>query len=93
MHPSPAYRLLPDGSLIAPLFYDDLQTTYIALIIMASLFTVFARNISLSLAFLWSNTIRKKSLFYTLFLSQLLAPLSILSLLVAQFHPNLDCNL
>ncbi|KIK47315.1 hypothetical protein CY34DRAFT_799474, partial [Suillus luteus UH-Slu-Lm8-n1] len=60
---------------------------------MASLFTVFARNISLSLAFLCSNTIRKKSLFYTLFLSQLLAPLSILSLLVAQFHPSLDCNL
>lgn len=91
MHPS--YRLLPDGSIIAPLFDADLQTTYFALIIMASLFTVFARNISLSLAFLCSSTIRKKSLFYTLFLSQLLAPLSILSLLVAQFHPNIDCKL
>lgn len=93
MHPSTAYRLLPDGSLIAPLFDADLQTTYFALIIMASLFTIFARNISLSLAFLCSSTIRKKSLFYTLFLSQLLAPLSILSLLVAQFHPNIDCKL
>ncbi|KAG1773180.1 hypothetical protein EDD22DRAFT_859310 [Suillus occidentalis] len=90
MHPSP---VLSDVSFIAPLFLDDLETTYLALIIMASLFTVFARNITLSLTFLWSSTIRKKSLFYTLFISQLLAPLSILSLLVAQFHLNMDCKL
>lgn len=89
----PLYRLLADGSRIAPSFLDDLETTYLALIFMASLFTVFARNITLSLAYLWSGTIRKKSLFYTLFLSQLLAPLSILSLLIAQFHPSLDCKL
>lgn len=94
MDPSPsAYRLLADGSFVAPPFFDDLETTYLALVIMASLFTVFTRNITLSAAFLCSGTIRKKSLFYTLFLSQLLAPVSILSLLIAQFHPTLDCKL
>ncbi|KAG2350518.1 hypothetical protein BDR05DRAFT_954608, partial [Suillus weaverae] len=87
------YQLLGDGSLVAPPFFDDLLTTYLALVIMAALFTVFARNITLSAAFLWSGRVRKKSLLYTLFLSQLLAPVSILSLLVAQFHPNFDCKL
>lgn len=87
------YHLLGDGSLIAPPFFDDLSSTYLALVVMASLLTVFARNISLSAAFLWSGRVRKKSLLYTLFLSQLLAPVSILSLLIAQFHPNFNCKL
>lgn len=91
--PGPVYHLLGDGSLISPLFFHDLSATYLALVIMASLFTVFARNVALSAAFLCSGRVRKKSLLYTLFLSQLLAPVSILSLLVAQFHPNFDCRL
>ncbi|KAG1885752.1 hypothetical protein F4604DRAFT_1727935 [Suillus subluteus] len=87
------YHLFGDGTLIAPPFFNDLSTTYLALVIMASLLTVFARNTILSVAFLWSGRVRKKSLLYTLFLSQLLAPVSILSLLIAQFNPNFDCKL
>ncbi|KAG2077157.1 hypothetical protein BDR04DRAFT_1089487 [Suillus decipiens] len=91
--PGPVYHLLGDGSLISPSFFDDLSATYLALVIMGSLFTVFARNVALSATFLCSGKVRKKSLLYTLFLSQLLAPVSILTLLVAQFHPNFDCKL
>ncbi|KAG1826093.1 uncharacterized protein BJ212DRAFT_1318021 [Suillus subaureus] len=87
------YHLLGDGSVVAPPLFNDLSTTYLALIIMASIFTIFARNIILSAAFLWSGRVRKKSLLYTLFLSQLLAPVSILPLLIAQFNPNFDCKL
>lgn len=87
------YQLLDDGSLVAPSFFNDLSSTYLALVIMASLFTVFARNITLSATFLWSGRVRKKSLLYTLFLSQLLAPVSILPLLISQFHPSFNCKL
>ncbi|KAG2159575.1 uncharacterized protein EDB93DRAFT_1244367 [Suillus bovinus] len=85
------YLLLNDDSRLS--FFDDLETTYLALVTMASLFTIFARNIILSVAFLWSGRVRKKALLYTLFLSQLLAPVSILSLLIAQFHPHFDCKI
>ncbi|KAG1785471.1 uncharacterized protein HD556DRAFT_1422291 [Suillus plorans] len=93
LFPKSVYHLLGDGSLVAPPFFDDLSTTHLALIIMASLFTIFVRNTTLSVAFLWSGGVRKKSLLYTLFLSQLLAPISILSMLIAQFHPNFDCKI
>ncbi|KAG1833957.1 hypothetical protein EV424DRAFT_1532781 [Suillus variegatus] len=87
------YHLLADGSILAPSFFDDLAATYLALVIMGSIFTIFARNITLSAAFLWSGRVRKKSLLYTLFLSQLLGPVAILSLLIAQFHPHFDCKI
>lgn len=87
------YHLLADGSILAPSFFDDLAATYLALVIMGSIFTIFARNITLSAAFLWSGRVRKKSLLYTLFLSQLLGPVAILSLLIAQFHPHFDCKM
>ncbi|KAG2061993.1 hypothetical protein BDR06DRAFT_1016013 [Suillus hirtellus] len=91
---SSIYHSLANGSiLVAPLFFDDLAATYLSLVIMGSIFTIFARNITLSAAFLWSGRVRKKSLLYTLFLSQLLAPVAILSLLIAQFHPHLDCKI
>ncbi|KAG1794045.1 hypothetical protein EV424DRAFT_1450970 [Suillus variegatus] len=93
LFPKSVYHLLGDGSLVAPPFFDDLSTTHLALVIMTSLFTVFVRNTTLSAAFLWSGGVRKKSLLYTLFLSQLLAPISILSMLIAQFHPNFDCKI
>lgn len=91
--PFPVYNKLADGSLVAPPFFDDLCTTYLALVIIACLFTVFARNVTASAAFIWYGRVRKKSLLYTLFLSQLLAPVALLSLLIAQFNPTFDCIL
>ncbi|KAG1755138.1 uncharacterized protein EDB91DRAFT_1342835 [Suillus paluster] len=88
----PAYYAFSDGSLVAPPLYDDLCATYLSLIIMASLFTVFARNVSLSAAFLWTAKVRKKSLLYTLFFTQLLGPPALLPLLIAQFHTAINCE-
>ncbi|KAG2129909.1 hypothetical protein DEU56DRAFT_973482 [Suillus clintonianus] len=89
----PVYNIFNDGSLVAPPFFDDLCTTYLALVIIACLFTVFARNIYTSIAFIWSGKVRKKSLLYTVFFSQLLAIPALLPLLIAQFHPAFDCQL
>ncbi|KAG0709010.1 hypothetical protein DFH29DRAFT_1036413 [Suillus ampliporus] len=88
----PSYHTIGDGSLIAPPLYDDLCATYLSLIMVAALLSVFARNISVSAAFIWSDKVRKKSLLYTVFFSQLLGPPALLPLLIAQFHPNIDCK-
>lgn len=88
----PVYYALADGSLVAPPFLSDLHLTHISLVILAFLLTVFARNVWISATFLWGGKVRKKSLLYTVFVSQLLAPLALLPLLVAHFQRLINCE-
>lgn len=88
----PVYYALADGSLVAPPFLSDLRHTNISLVILTFLLTVFARNIWVSATFLWGRTVRKKSLLYTVFVSQLLAPLALIPLLVAHFQRLINCE-
>jgi len=88
----PVYYALSDGSLVAPPLLDDLSATYISLIIIGCLLTVFARNIFASAAFIWSGKVRKKGLLYTLLASQLFAPAALIPLLVAQFQRAVSCD-
>lgn len=88
----PIYYALPDGSLVASPFHNDLTTNNVCLIITGFLLSVFLRNVCKATTYLWRGRIKKKALLYTLFLSQLLGPIAIIPLIVTQFSTYTNCN-
>ncbi|EGN92129.1 hypothetical protein SERLA73DRAFT_157175 [Serpula lacrymans var. lacrymans S7.3] len=89
----PVYFALDDGSLVAPPFIHDLQSSSISLLFIGCLFTIFLRNILTSLSFITRGNVKKKALLYTLVASQLLALPSFIPRIVAQFDRSPSCAL
>lgn len=87
----PIYHTFGDGSLVAPPLLDDLRINNIFLIITGCLLAIFLRNVFMSANYLWRGKVKKKGLFYFLFLSQLLGPIAIIPIIVAQFDRSADC--
>jgi hypothetical protein len=69
----PSYSTLPDGSLIAAPFLDDLARSYLSLLVTAMLATLFLRNIIVCFDYLRRAKMKRRVLFYLLLCSQLLS--------------------
>ena len=87
----PIYYALPDGSLLAPPLRHDLTTNSVLLILTGSLLSIFLRNVCVAAIYLCRGKIKKKGLLYTIFLSQLLGPIAIIPIIVAQFSSSANC--
>ena len=89
----PIYYALADGSLVAPPLRDDLTLNNVFLLITGCLLSIFLRNICKAAIYLWRGRVKKKSLLYTLFLSQLLGPIAVIPIIVPQFSSSANCAL
>jgi hypothetical protein len=89
----PIYSTLPDGSLLTTPFNDDLRDANVGLLIMGALMMVFARNILVSGDYIRRGKVKKKMLFYVLFLSQILAPVSLAPIILTYFNEKISCKL
>ncbi|KAF9475613.1 hypothetical protein BDN70DRAFT_883492 [Pholiota conissans] len=88
----PIYYTLPDGSLLTEPFNSDLRDANVGLLIMGALTMVFARNIFVSGDYIRRGKVKKKMLFYVLFLSQILAPVSLAPIILTYFSQKISCN-
>ena len=88
----PVYSTYPDGSLISSSFQQDLTESYIGLFVIGALAMVFTRNIFVSGDYIRRGKVKKKMLFYVLFLSQILAPVSLTPVILSYFDPKTPCN-
>ncbi|KAF8973889.1 hypothetical protein BDZ97DRAFT_403352 [Flammula alnicola] len=89
----PTYSTLPDGSLLTPPFHQDLINSNLGLVLAGALATVFARNILVSGDYIRRGKVKKKTLFYVLFLSQILAPVAIVPIILSYFTQQMSCTL
>lgn len=89
----PTWRALPDGSLIAPPYDQDFLNANLNLFVLGAVAAVFIRNILASVSYLRRGKVKKKTLFYLLLFSQLLAPLSLIPVIISYFWDGLSCNL
>ncbi|KAJ6627130.1 hypothetical protein B0H10DRAFT_1995557 [Mycena sp. CBHHK59/15] len=88
----PAYVALPDGSLATTTFMDDLARSYLSLLVTGMLATLFLRNILVSFDYIRRGKMKRKTLFYLLLCSQLLA-LGLVPLLTSYFSQRLNCTM
>jgi len=91
----PAYRALPDGSLLTPLYTEDLVKSNARLFGGSALLTLFIINIWFAITFLRRaqlSSIKDKSLFYLLLASQVMGPVAFASLLVPFFSHAANCT-
>jgi hypothetical protein len=89
----PTYTTLADGSLLTPAFMRDQRDANLSLFILGLLAMLFTRNIFVSGDYLRRNTVKKKKLFYTLFLSQILAPVAFIPIIMSYFTQRMSCSL
>lgn len=89
----PTWRPLPDGSLITPPYDVDSFNASMNLFVLGAASAVFIRNILASISYLRRGKVKKKTLFYLLLFSQLLAPLSLTPVIISHFWTGLGCNL
>lgn len=88
----PTYYALDDGSLITPPFIEDLAGANVSLLVTGMLTMLFVRNIIVSGDYLRRGKVKNKTLFYVLFLSQILAPVSLVPLIMSYFNQFLNCT-
>ncbi|KAF8078473.1 hypothetical protein FPV67DRAFT_1648275 [Lyophyllum atratum] len=88
----PTFFALADGSLLAPPFLDDLNGANISLLVNGMLTMLFVRNIFVSGDYLRRGKVKRKTLFYILFLSQILAPISLVPVIMSSFNQSINCT-
>jgi hypothetical protein len=91
----PAYYALPDGSLLTPLYTEDLVKFNAHLFGGSALLTLFIVNVWVAATFLRRaqlSSIKDKTLFYLLLASQVMGPVAFASLLVPFFSRSADCT-
>lgn len=88
----PSYRSLDDGSLLAAPFEADLRSSHLSLLIIGSLFTIFLRNVFVSYGYVKRGRVKKKTLFYVLLASQVLAPVSLFPVILSYFVDSVNCT-
>ncbi|KAJ3543426.1 hypothetical protein NMY22_g3146 [Coprinellus aureogranulatus] len=88
----PSYRSLGDGTLIATPFDEDLRSSHLSLLIIGSLFTIFVRNVFVSYGYVKRGRVKKKTLFYVLLASQVLAPVSLFPVILSYFVEKVNCT-
>jgi len=91
----PTYHALPDGSLLTPLYTEDLVESNTRLFGGSALLTLFIINVWIAITFLHRaqlSSIKDKSLFYLLLASQVMGPVAFASLLVPFFSRSANCT-
>lgn len=88
----PSYRSLGDGTLIASPFDEDLRSSHLSLLIIGSLFTIFMRNAFVSYGYVKRGRVKKKTLFYVLLASQVLAPVGLFPVILSYFVERVNCT-
>ncbi|KAJ2919001.1 hypothetical protein MD484_g1403, partial [Candolleomyces efflorescens] len=88
----PAYRALSDGSLISPPLDEEQRSANLSLLVIGALAAVFLRNIYASADYIHRGKVKKKTLFYLLLASQLLAPVSLTPIIVSFFTESVNCT-
>ncbi|KAG6846007.1 hypothetical protein H0H87_011055 [Tephrocybe sp. NHM501043] len=88
----PSFYALDDGSLITPPFVEDLSDANLSLLVNGMLTMLFIRNIIVSGDYLRRVRVKKKTLFYVLFLSQILAPIGLIPVIMSSFSQALNCT-
>jgi hypothetical protein len=89
----PRYFALADGSLITPPFIDDLRSANLSLLVYGICAMLFARNIVVSGDYVRRVKLKKNGLFWLLFLSQLVAPLSFVPGILPYFNQFMTCTI
>jgi hypothetical protein len=89
----PKYFALDDGSLIAPPFIQDLAGANVSLLVTGMLTMLFVRNIIVSGDYIRRGKVKNKILFHILFLSQILAPVSFVPIIMSYFNQFLNCTM
>lgn len=89
----PSYTSVPDGSLITPPYTQDILDSNLSLLVTGALAMVFTRNIIVSGDYLRRGKVKKRSLFYVLFLSQILSPLAFIPVISSYFSHRLHCTM
>ncbi|KDR85136.1 hypothetical protein GALMADRAFT_233779 [Galerina marginata CBS 339.88] len=89
----PTYTALADGSLITPPFNQDQLDANLSLLVTGALAMVFARNIVVSGDYIRRGKVKKKTLFHVLFLSQILAPVAFIPIIMSYFSQRMHCTL
>lgn len=91
----PTYHALPDGSLLTPLYTENLIESNARLFGGSALLTLFIINVWIAATFLRRaqlSSIKDKSLFYLLLASQVMGPVAFASLLVPFFSGSANCT-
>lgn len=88
----PQFYALNDGSLVAPPFFQDLAGANVSLLVTGMLAMLFVRNMLVSGDYIRRGKVKKKTLFYVLFLSQILAPISLVPVILSYFNEFLNCT-
>ena len=91
----PTYHALPDGSLLTPLYTENLIESNARLFGGSALLTLFIINVWIAATFLRRaqlSSIKDKSLFYLLLASQVMGPTAFVSLLVPFFSRSANCT-
>lgn len=89
----PSYTSISDGSLLTPPYSQDIIDSNLSLLVTGALAVVFTRNIIVSGDYLRRGRVKKRSLFYVLFLSQILAPLAFIPVILSYFNRRLHCTM
>ena len=92
---TPTYHALPDGSLLTPLYTEDLVESNARLFGGSALLTIFILNVWIATTFLHRarlSSIKDKTLFYLLLASQVMGPVAFASLLVPFFFSSANCT-
>ncbi|KAF7436959.1 hypothetical protein PC9H_003793 [Pleurotus ostreatus] len=87
----PSYLALADGSLVANPFFKDLHDSNISLLVTGMLAMLFLRNIFVSGDYIHRGGVKRKTLFYWLFISQLLAPICFIPEITGYLDKSVDC--
>lgn len=88
----PTYTALADGSLLTPPFNRDIADSNLSLLVTGALAIVFARNIIVSGDYVRRGKVKKRFLFYVLFLSQILSPIAFVPVILSYFSQTLHCT-
>jgi len=89
----PTYDTLADGSLLTPPYLQDLSDANLSLLIIGALAAIFIRNIFVSADYLRRGKVKKKSLFYVLFISQILSPIALVPVISSYFTNKVNCTM
>uniref|UniRef100_A0A8H8CQM9 Uncharacterized protein n=1 Tax=Psilocybe cubensis TaxID=181762 RepID=A0A8H8CQM9_PSICU len=89
---SPSYTALADGSLLTPPFNRDITDSNLSLLVTGALAIIFARNIIVSGDYVRRGKVKKRFLFYVLFLSQILSPIAFIPVILSYFSQSLHCT-
>ncbi|KAK0465429.1 uncharacterized protein EV420DRAFT_1514318 [Desarmillaria tabescens] len=90
---TPSYRVLDDGSLVAPPLMDDLRFDAARTLVAGMLTTLFTRNLFVSGDYIRRAKVKSKILFYTLFASQLFGAFALIPIIIPEFDLTFDCTL